>query len=146
MIHYDLICKHGHKFDGWFSTSAAYDEQRKSNDILCPSCGTADVDKQLMMPSIPRKGDRKKSGRQMVSGAGDPQMKVLIDKLRELRQHVERHADYVGDRFADEARRIHYKEAEERGIYGEASPNDARALIDEGIEVQPLPLLPEDFN
>jgi hypothetical protein len=146
MIHYDLICKHGHKFDGWFSTIAAYDEQRKNNDILCPSCGTVEVDKQLMMPSIPRKGERKSSSRRMVSGAGDPQMKKLVDKLRELRQHVERHADYVGDRFADEARRIHYKEAEERGIYGEASPDDARALIDEGIEVQPLPLLPEDFN
>ena len=73
-------------------------------------------------------------------------MKMLVQKLRELRQHVERHADYVGDRFADEARRIHYKEAEERGIYGEATPDDARELIDEGIEVQPLPLLPEDRN
>ena len=146
MIHYDLICVHGHKFDGWFSTSAAYDEQRRSNEVLCPTCGTAEVDKQLMTPSIPRKGNSKTSGRQLVSGAGDPKMKMLVDKLRELRQHVERHADYVGDHFADEARRIHYKEAEERGIYGEATPDDARALIDEGIEVQPLPLLPEDFN
>jgi hypothetical protein len=146
MIHYDLICKHGHKFDGWFSNSAAYDEQRGSNDILCPSCGTTEVDKQLMTPGIPRKGNRKNSSRQLVSGAGDPQVKKLVEQLRELRQHVERHADYVGSRFADEARRIHYKEAEERGIYGEASPDDARALIDEGIEVQPLPLLPEDFN
>lgn len=146
MIHYDLICVHGHKFDGWFSTSAAYDEQRRGNEVLCPTCGTAEVDKQLMTPSIPRKGNSKTSSRQLVSGAGDPKMKMLVDKLRELRQHVERHADYVGDHFADEARRIHYKEAEERGIYGEATPDDARALIDEGIEVQPLPLLPEDFN
>lgn len=146
MIHYDLICKQGHKFDGWFSTSTAYDEQRGNNDIRCPSCGTAEIDKQLMTPSIPRKGNSKNSSRQLVSSVGDPQMKKLVDKLRELRQHVERHADYVGDRFADEARRIHYKEAEERGIYGEATPDDARALIDEGIEVQPLPLLPEDHN
>lgn len=146
MIHYDLICVHGHKFDGWFSTSAAYDEQRRSNEVLCPTCGTAEVDKQLMTPSIPRKGNSKTSSRPLVSGAGDPKMKMLVDKLRELRQHVERHADYVGNHFADEARRIHYKEAEERGIYGEATPDDARALIDEGIEVQPLPLLPEDFN
>lgn len=146
MIHYDLICRHGHKFDGWFSTSAAYEEQRGNNDILCPSCGTAEIDKQLMTPGIPRKGNSRNSSRQLVSGVGDPQMKMLVQKLRELRQHVERHADYVGDRFADEARRIHYKEAEERGIYGEATPDDARELIDEGIEVQPLPLLPEDLN
>lgn len=145
MIHYDLICKHGHKFDGWFTTSVAYDEQRRSKDILCPSCGTAEIDKQLMTPSIPRKGNSKNS-RQLLSGTGDAQTKKLVAKLRELRQHVERHADYVGDRFAHEARRIHYKETEERGIYGEASPEDARALIDEGIEVQPLPPLPEDFN
>lgn len=146
MIHYDLVCVHGHKFDGWFSTSAAYDEQRHSNEVHCPTCGTAEVDKQLMTPGIPRKANSKTSSRQLVSGAGDPKMKMLVDKLRELRQHVERHADYVGDHFADEARRIHYKEAEERGIYGEATPDDAKALIDEGIEVQPLPLLPEDFN
>ena len=146
MIHYDLICANGHKFDGWFSASSAYDEQRLNNGVLCPSCGTAEVDKQLMAPAIPRKSNTKTSSRRLVSGAGDPQMKMLVDKLRELRQHVERHADYVGDRFVEEARRIHYKEAEERGIYGEATPDDARALIDEGIEVQPLPLLPEDFN
>ena len=146
MIHYDLVCKHGHKFDGWFSSSAAYDSQRQSKDVLCPNCGTTEVEKQLMTPGIPRKGNSKSGNRQLVSGAGDPQLKKLVEKLRELRQHVERHADYVGERFADEARRIHYKEAEERGIYGEATPDDARALIDEGIEVQPLPLLPEDFN
>jgi hypothetical protein len=146
MIHYDLVCKQGHLFDGWFSSSAAYDEQRRNKEILCPSCGTANVDKQLMTPNIPRKASSKMGGRQLFSGAGDPQVKALVEKLRELRQHVERHADYVGERFADEARRIHYKEAEERGIYGETTPDDARALIDEGIEVQPLPLLPEDFN
>jgi hypothetical protein len=146
MIHYDLVCVRGHKFDGWFSTSAAYDEQRRSNEVHCPTCGTADVDKQLMTPSIPRKANSKTSSRQLVSGGGDPKVKMIVDKLRELRQHVERHADYVGNHFADEARRIHYKEAEERGIYGEATPDDARALIEEGIEVQPLPPLPEDFN
>jgi hypothetical protein len=146
MIHYDLICKKGHAFDGWFSNSAAYDEQRQKNGIQCPSCGTADIDKQLMRPSIGKKANTKTARQQMVSGGADPRMGLLMEKLRELRQHVEKHADYVGERFVEEARRIHYKEAEERGIYGEASPDDAKALIDEGIEVQPLPVLPEDLN
>ena len=146
MIHYDLICKRGHAFDGWFSNSAAYDEQRQKNSILCPNCGTADIDKQLMRPSIAKKANTKAALQQMVSGGADPRMGLLMEKLRELRQHVEKHADYVGERFVEEARRIHYKEAEERGIYGEASPDDAKALIDEGIEVQPLPVLPEDLN
>ncbi|HEY7764183.1 MAG TPA: DUF1178 family protein [Aestuariivirgaceae bacterium] len=146
MIHYDLICSRGHKFDGWFSNSAAYDEQRKKNSILCPNCGTAQIDKQLMRPSIAKKANTKATRQQMFSGGADPRMGALVEKLRELRQQVEKHADYVGDRFVEEARRIHYKEAEERGIYGEASPDDAKALIDEGIEVQPLPVLPEDMN
>ncbi len=146
MIHYDLICKKGHAFDGWFSNSAAYDEQRQKNSVLCPNCGTADIDKQLMRPSIGKKANTKAARQQMVSGGADPRMGVLMEKLRELRQHVEKHADYVGERFVEEARRIHYKETEERGIYGEASPDDAKALIEEGIEVQPLPVLPEDLN
>jgi hypothetical protein len=147
MIHYDLICKHGHPFDGWFSNSAAYDEQRNTGGVVCPQCGTAEVDKQIMAPSIPRKSNRKSEARnQVFSGSADPRMKLLVEKMRELRQHIESHADYVGDRFAEEARRIHYKEADERGIYGEATAEDARSLIEEGIDVQPLPLLPEDRN
>jgi hypothetical protein len=146
MIHYDLICKSGHAFDGWFSSSVAYDEQQQDNSIFCPSCGTTEIGKQLMRPSIGRKSNAKAAGQQAFSAGADPRMKVLVDKLREIRQHVETHADYVGDHFDEEARRIHYKEAEERGIYGEASPDDAKALIEEGIEVQPLPVLPEDLN
>ena len=147
MIHYDLICKHGHSFDGWFSNSAAYDEQRDKGAVVCPQCGTAETDKQIMAPSIPRKSSSKSDARnQVFSGGADPRMKLLVEKMRELRQHIESHADYVGDRFAEEARRIHYKEAEERGIYGEATAEDASSLIEEGIDVQPLPLLPEDRN
>jgi hypothetical protein len=147
MIHYDLICKAGHLFDGWFSNSATYDEQREKGVIVCPECGTHEVEKQLMTPGIPRKSNRKTEARNPVfSGGADPRTKALLEKMRELKEHVETHADYVGDRFAEEARRIHYKEAEERGIYGEATAEDARSLIEEGIEVQPLPILPEDRN
>ncbi|HYN00782.1 MAG TPA: DUF1178 family protein [Aestuariivirgaceae bacterium] len=147
MIHYDLICKQGHLFDGWFSNSAAYDEQRSKSAVVCPQCGTAEIEKQIMAPGISGKSNRKSDARnQVFSGGADPRMRLLVEKMRELRQHIESHADYVGDRFAEEARRIHYKETEERGIYGEASAEDARSLIEEGIDVQPLPLLPEDRN
>jgi hypothetical protein len=146
MIHYDLICKNGHGFDGWFSNSVAYDEQRKSGSIACPVCSTSEIDKQLMTPGIGRKSNQKSETRNPMVAASDPRMKKLIQKMREFKEYVENTADYVGDRFADEARRIHYKEAEERGIYGETTAEDARALVEEGIEVHPLPLLPEDQN
>jgi hypothetical protein len=146
MIHYDLICKNGHVFDGWFSGSSAYDEQRKSGSVTCPLCSTSDIDKQLMTPGIARKSSQKVETRNPMVAAGDPRVKKLMQKMRELRQYVESTADYVGDRFAEEARRIHYKEAEERGIYGETTAEDARALVEEGIDVHPLPPLPEDHN
>jgi hypothetical protein len=146
MIHYELICKSGHGFDCWFSSSVGYEQQRKARAILCPHCGTTEIDKQIMAPNIGKKSNSKPEPRQALYGGADSQGKVLIEKLRELRKHVETHADYVGDRFAEEARRIHYKETEERGIYGEATAEDARSLIEEGIEVHPLPPLPEDRN
>jgi hypothetical protein len=146
MIRYDLTCSDGHLFDGWFGNSAAYDEQRRVKAIFCPHCGSTQIEKQLMAPGIPRKSNSRSDPRQTFSGGSDPRTKVLIEKLRELRQHVESHADYVGDRFVEEARRIHYKEADERGIYGEATAADALSLLEEGIEVQPLPVLPEDRN
>ena len=146
MIRYDLVCKDGHLFDGWFSNSAAYDEQRRDGIVSCPNCGTTEVDKQIMAPAVPRKAGGEKEPRQRFSASADPRVKAMVDKLRELRQHVESHADYVGDRFAEEARRIHYKEAEERGIYGEATTEEARSLTEEGIEVHSLPWLPEDRN
>lgn len=146
MIHYDLICKQGHPFDGWFSSSSAYDEQRKSGSIACPLCSTNEIEKQLMTPSIARKSNPKPETRSPMVATNDPRMKKLMQKMRELRQYVENTADYVGDRFAEEARRIHYKEAEERGIYGETTAEDARSLVEEGIDVHPLPVLPEDQN
>ena len=146
MIRYDLICKDRHVFDGWFSSSAAYDEQRKNGSISCPICSTSEIDKQLMTHSIGRKSNRKTETRNPMMAGSDPRMRKLVQKMRELKEHVENTADYVGDRFAEEARRIHYKEVKERGIYGETTAEDARALVEEGIEIHPLPLLPEDQN
>lgn len=147
MIHYDLICDKGHSFDGWFANSAAYDEQAGKGLVTCSHCGSAKVEKQLMAPGIPVKSNRKDSGsKKMVSGPVDPRLAQLMQMVREMRRHVEENAEYVGDRFAEEARKIHYEEAELRGIYGEASPDEAKALIEEGIAVHALPRLPEDGN
>ena len=147
MIHYDLTCDKGHDFDGWFRDSAAYDEQAARGLVSCTVCGSAKVEKQLMAPGIPVKGNRKEDpAKKMVAGPVDPRLAIMMQMVREMRKHVEENAEYVGDRFAEEARKIHYEEAEHRGIYGEASPDEAKSLIEEGIAVHPLPRLPEDGN
>jgi hypothetical protein len=147
MIHYDLICDKGHAFDGWFRDSAAYDEQAGRGLVTCSVCGSAKVEKQLMAPGIPAKSNRKDSApKKMVGGPVDPRLAAMMEMVREMRKHVEANAEYVGDRFAEEARKIHYEESEHRGIYGEASPDEAKALVEEGIAVHPLPRLPEDGN
>lgn len=147
MIRYDLTCEKGHDFDGWFRDSAAYDAQAEGGLVSCAVCGSEKVSKQLMAPGIPAKANRAEAApRQMVGGPVDPRLAQMMKMVREIRRHVEQNAEYVGQRFAEEARRIHYEEAESRGIYGEATSEDAKALIEEGIAVQPLPRLPEDGN
>lgn len=147
MIHYDLQCDKGHEFDGWFSNSDAFDKQVKRKLVECVVCGSVKVEKQLMAPGIPAKSNRKSDvARPMVAGPVDPRMQAMMQMMREMRAHVEKHADNVGDNFAEEARKIHYNEAEKRGIYGKATREEAVELMEEGIEVAPLPLLPEDGN
>jgi hypothetical protein len=147
MIRYDLICDKGHEFDGWFRDSAAFEKQLKRHLVSCAHCGSDHVSKQLMAPGIPVKSNRKPETPQtMLAGTVDTRTQKLMQMMREVRKNVEENAEYVGDRFADEARKIHYAESEKRGIYGEAKPEDAKALIEEGIEVHPLPRLPEDSN
>ena len=147
MIKYDLICGKGHEFDGWFRDSAAYDGQAMRGLVSCSVCGSSKIRKQLMAPGIPAKSNRRtEPTRKMVAGPVDPRAAALLQMMREVRKTVEANAEYVGENFADEARRIHYKEADARGIYGEATMADARELVEEGIEVHPLPHLPEDGN
>lgn len=140
MIRYDLLCDHEHEFDGWFRDSETFDTQLKSVQVQCPTCGSTDVRKALMTPSLGQKQNQKK-----VLSPSDTQ-KNLVKAVREIRAKVEANADYVGDKFAEEARKIHYKEAEDRGIYGETTLDDAKLLTDEGIEIHALPMLPEDQN
>jgi hypothetical protein len=148
MIRYDLICDSGHQFDGWFSNSSAFDEQSRKELVACVHCGSTNVEKQLMAPGIPVKTNRKSdtTAKSVLTSAFDPRQQKIIQAMRELRKAVEENSEYVGDKFAEEARKIHYEETEKRGIYGETTPDDAKALIEEGIEVHPLPILPEDGN
>jgi hypothetical protein len=147
MIRYDLMCDKGHDFDGWFRDSAAYDLQAEGGLVACAVCGSVKIEKQLMAPGIPAKSNRKDAKPQtMVAGPVDPRLQMVMQMMREMRKQVQENAEYVGDNFAEEARKIHYAETEKRGIYGEATADDAKALIEEGIEVHPLPRLPEDGN
>jgi len=156
MIRYNLHCERGHAFESWFQSSSAYDSQVKRKLVSCPDCGSVKVEKAIMAPQIGRK--RKDPARAPQPEAATDanttsstplimaQERELRAKLKELRDHVVKNADNVGEKFPDEARKMHYGDIEHRPIYGEASPDEARSLIDEGIEVAPLPILPGDRN
>lgn len=157
MIRYALHCDSGHAFEAWFRGSGDCDAQVAAGQVSCPNCGSTKVSKALMTPAVGRRGAEAPpplaapSSPAPVSAqahtlAADAKAKALVEAIRRLRRHVTEHADYVGDRFPEEARRIHHEEAEHRSIYGEASPEEAKALIEEGIEIQPLPRLPDEQN
>lgn len=163
MIRYALACDNGHEFESWFPSGASYDAQAERGLVECPVCGSPKVGKQLMAPSLGRKG------RSLAPASAPeappatpadpavpsvPQPVALISEreqavramLRAVREHVTKSADYVGPTFAEEARKMHYGEAEHRSIYGEASAAQAKALVEEGIEVHALPIVPDDRN
>ena len=144
MIRYNLVCSAGHDFESWFRDAGAFDKASAAHTLACPACGSEDVRKALMAPSVSTARSREAAALKVA--APDPRQVVMREMLKKVREHVEANADYVGDRFAEEARKIHYEEVEARGIYGEASPDEARALIEEGIEFHPLPVLPEEGN
>lgn len=136
MIKYRLNCAKDHEFDGWFAGSAEFDSQLAAAEIACPFCGTTKVSKALMAPSVVT--SKRSTQNKTVSAQGDAMEQVQMF-MSKVRQHVESNFDYVGDQFADEARRIHYGEADEREIYGEATVDEANELIEEGVSVAPLP-------
>jgi hypothetical protein len=157
MIRYALICEGKHEFEVWFGSSADYDKQRKRRLVTCPTCGSTDVDKAIMAPAISRSGKGKESSAPVSNevmpppAAGpvamiSPQEREFRAKLKELREQLIRNADNVGKRFPEEARKMHYGEIDHRSIYGEASPEEAKALREEGIEFHPLPVLPDERN
>ena len=157
MIHYNLRCKRGHAFESWFQSSAAYEAQEKRKLVSCPICGSAEVERAIMAPQIVSKKRRESAvpappppSTEVAAPTSTPllmaQERELRAKLKELRDHIVKSADNVGERFPVEARKMHYGDIEHRPIYGEASPDEARALIEEGVEVTPLPILPDDRN
>jgi hypothetical protein len=148
VIRYTLRCEAGHTFESWFNNSAAFDRQAARGLVACPLCGSAKVEKAIMAPAL--------SGGREVAPPAEPEKSPVAlvskeevevrKKLKELREHIVQNADYVGEKFPEEARRMHYGEIEHRSIYGEASPDAARSLADEGIEFHPLPRLPDERN
>lgn len=133
MILFELRCRHDHHFDGWFKDNAAYDSQVAGNEISCPVCGDTSVSKAIMAPRL-----NKATGQSLDAQDAATEMRRL---LRDLRQQVEKNCDYVGNDFPEEARKIHYGDAESRAIYGEASDEQAAELEDEGIAVGRIPWL-----
>jgi len=157
MIRYTLVCDKAHEFESWFADSAAYDKQAKRKLIACPQCGSTSVEKAIMAPRLSSatkaKGEREappppaapapdKAPVAMLS----PHERELRSKLKELRDHLTKNAENVGTKFPEQARKMHYGETEHRSIYGEASPEDAKELAEEGIEFHPLPILPDERN
>ena len=154
MIRYQLRCLNNHDFDGWFRSSAAYDEQAERGLLACAVCGTSKVEKAIMAPAV---RSTEVEARPAAEGASQPATDIhqqmaasippeIVAKLREIREFVRKNADYVGPRFAEEARKIHYEEVDARGIYGEVTKDDVEALLSEGIDIAPLPILPDDRN
>ncbi|MCW3472949.1 DUF1178 family protein [Limobrevibacterium gyesilva] len=149
MIHYQLQCSAEHGFDGWFKDSASFEKQAKRGLLECPICGTTEVERALMTPSVPRKGRAAKPKTADASAPTAP-VAVAAEKLpdhvramlQKLRTEIEQNCDYVGGEFAEEARRIHRGESGKRGIYGEATSDEAEALAEEGIEIAKIPWVP----
>jgi hypothetical protein len=169
MIRYALACERGHSFESWFQNSTAYDKQVKHGLVVCPACNSNKVEKAIMAPRL--SGGRKRDEKPPAPvAAGEapapaptpeapaavampapvammsPQEREFRKKLKELREHLTQNADYVGRKFPEEARKMHYGEIEHRSIYGEASPDQAKELHEEGIEFHPLPVLPDERN
>ena len=134
MIRYQLRCADDHDFEAWFRDSATYDQQQTEGVVVCPICGSSDVSKAIMAPAIGR-------GREAAESAMKAKQEAL-KQLADLRRKVEENCDYVGPKFAEEARKIHYGEIETRSIYGETTPSEAEDLHEEGIAFAKIPWLP----
>lgn len=141
MIRFALHCERGHAFEAWFSSGSACEEQVEARAVMCPACGSARVVKAPMAPAVLRG-----RGKKALEARAERERKQAFALVQDLHAHLKANADNVGPAFPEEARKIHYGEAEARSIYGEASAEEAKALHEEGIPVLPLPKLPEDHN
>jgi hypothetical protein len=146
VIRFALHCANDHAFEGWFRDGATFDRQAREGAVTCPICGDSSVRKAMMAPAVVRSGSRSPPSQPAPAAAEAPdhaKAAMMLAMLRKVREHVEQNFENVGERFPEEARRIHYGEAEEREIFGQASLADAKELLEEGISVRPLPDLPK---
>jgi hypothetical protein len=160
MIRYALVCDRGHEFESWFQDSATYDKQAKRALVNCPQCGSTKVEKAIMAPRLSGTAEKQRAPIEPPAPTADvaapvpaapvamisPQEQEFRSKLKELRDHLTKHADNVGGKFPEEARKMHYGEIKHRSIYGVASPEEAKELSEEGVEFHPLPVLPDERN
>lgn len=142
MIKFSLACGEGHDFEAWFRDSGDYETQKKRGFLECPACGSSHVDKALMAPSVATSRKRE----EVAVAIGNAAQREIMAKLHEMARAVRKTGEDVGNRFPEEARKIHYGEADARGIYGKATPDEVSNLLDEGVEIMPLPDLPEELN
>ncbi len=141
MIRFSLNCDHEHTFEAWFRSNEDFDTQKKRGLVECPECGSKKVAKALMAPAVSTSRKQEK----MALAMGDAQKQAMA-QLKALSEKMRENADYVGDKFADEARKIYFGETEARGIYGEATPDEAKSLAEDGVEFLPIPVFPDDRN
>lgn len=144
MIVYDLACHQGHRFEGWFGSSADYEDQRTRGLLACPSCGSDEVSKAPMAPAVPAKGNSRQEvlppeARPMANTPKLPEMRKALATLAKAQAEALKNSTWVGDKFAEETRKMHYGERDEAPIHGQASLAEAKALIEEGMPVAPLP-------
>jgi len=141
MIRYDLVCENEHFFESWFKDSKSYQKQLEAEEIACPKCNNSNISKSLMAPGIPKKTNTK-NGNVIANSSSSS----LNNAIRKIRDEVKKNSEYVGDQFPEEARKIHYNEAEMRSIYGKASKKEITELVDEGIDIIQIPEIPDDKN
>ena len=141
MIRFALICEHEHEFEGWFRSNDDFDTQKKRGFVDCPSCGSHKVQKALMAPAV----STARKQETIALAMGEAQKRALA-QLKAMAEKVRENADYVGDKFAEEARKIHFGESDPRGIYGEATLDEAKSLAEDGVEFMPIPSFPDERN
>ena len=167
MIRYVLKCGAGHEFEAWFASSAAFESQEQDGSLACPACARTDISRAIMAPSVTTRRDAPQNAPAQQSAPPDPaatrasqtsapalhanapnaqHLQEMMREVRAMRDRILAQSEYVGARFAEEARRIHFEEAPDRAIHGEASAEEVRELTEEGIDVMPVPRLPDDLN
>ncbi|MCX7676201.1 MAG: DUF1178 family protein [Alteraurantiacibacter sp.] len=150
MIVFDLSCRNGHRFEGWFGSSADFAEQQERGLLSCPQCGCEEIAKAPMAPAVPAKGNQRaevpampfpsgQSAQGMANGAFPPEVQQALVRLAEAQARALKNSRWVGRRFAEDVRAMHYGERDVEPIHGEATPEEAKGLLEEGIEVVPLP-------